>query len=265
MTAPFLEASGISKRYIRPSGDIVALDGIDISLGRGESIGIAGPSGAGKSTLARILCGMESPTEGSISLEGRDIQRDKSLRRRIQMIWQDPAASLNPYMTVAQLISEPMEVFNTAGRDRLKERLDELSGRVGIPKRLLSMKPHELSGGQCARTAAARALAADPIALVCDESFSSLDIPSQAELMEVLEGLRDSLNLSLVIISHDLFPMMRMCSRIEVIRNGRIEETGKTGEILSAPQSPRTRQLVSSLLPWPFDPQRKAGYHPGGS
>ncbi|MGQ9748526.1 ABC transporter ATP-binding protein [Desulfosoma sp.] len=251
MTIPLLEAINISKRYMTSSGESSAIEGINLALERGEAIGIAGPSGAGKSTLARIICGMEAPSEGGIFLEGIDIQRDKSIRRRIQMIWQDPAASLNPYMTVAQLIIEPIEAFNRATGNRPKERLAELSEMVGIPKRLFAMRPHELSGGQCFRVSVARALAADPIVLVCDESFSSLDLPSLGELMEVLQNLQRILNLSLVIISHDLFVIRRMCSRVAVIFGGKIEEQGTTREVFSTPRSPSTRKLISSLLPWP--------------
>jgi ABC-type glutathione transport system ATPase component len=264
MSAPILEARGVSKRYKRPKGESVALERVDMSLGLGESIGIAGPSGAGKSTLARILCGMEAPTEGRISLEGRDIKMDKSLRRRIQMIWQDPTASLNPYMTAAQLISEPMQVFFKTPRAKLRQKVLELSHMTGLDEGLLGRKPHELSGGQCARVAAARALAADPVVLICDESFSSLDVPSQDGFMDVLEGMIERRRISLIIISHDLFPIKRLCPRTCIIHGGRIVEAGNTTDVLSNPQDPWTREMVSSIFPWPFQvpPAQEAGNDP---
>lgn len=258
MTSCLLEVKGVSKSYRFSGGRSSALEGVNIRLEKGEAIGIAGPSGAGKSTLARIICGMERPTEGSVFLHGKDLKEDSRLKRKIQMIWQDPAASLNPYMTAAQLICEPLEVFGSITGQRARRKVIELAEMAGLDEYLLIRKPHELSGGQCARTAAARALAADPLVLVCDESFSSLDVSSQEEFLGVLEGLMSTSKVSLIIISHDVFPIRRICSRTAVICDGRIAEIGKTREILSNPHSPWAREMISSLIPWPFHPAADA-------
>jgi oligopeptide transport system ATP-binding protein len=234
-------------------GLLRAVDDVHFDLAPGEALGIVGESGCGKSTLARALVGLQAPTAGGIVLGGRDVARldEKAwrpLRRDIQMVFQDPLGSLDPRMTIAASIEEPLRALapelDAAAR---ASRVAEVMQRVEFAPELAARYPHELSGGQCQRAGIARALAVGPKVLVCDEPVSALDAAVQEQVLELLAGLQRERRLALVFISHDLAVVRRLCQRVAVMYLGRVMEQAATAELFARPRHPYTRALLASV------------------
>jgi oligopeptide transport system ATP-binding protein len=258
MTETLLEVSGISKTFQVPKGPngndrLRALDRIDLTLGRGETLALVGESGCGKSTLARTLMLLERPDEGTVrfgtvdpfGLTGKELL---TWRRRVQMVFQDPYASLNPRMTAAQIISEPWfthrDLFRSA-RDR-SARVRELLHLVGLRPSDAGRYPQEFSGGQRQRIGIARALALDPDIVICDEPVSALDLSVQAQVLNLLDELQRKLGVSYIFISHDLSVVKHVADRVAVMYLGRIVESGTTAEVFENPRHPYTKALMSA-------------------
>ncbi|MGW8530045.1 MULTISPECIES: ABC transporter ATP-binding protein [Nocardiopsidaceae] len=254
---PLLRASGLTKSFRVPrsasgSTSLRALDGVDLTLDRGETLGLVGESGCGKSTLARVLLMLERPDRGTLSFDGTDpfALRGKQLlawRRRVQMVFQDPFASLNPRLNAAELISEPWRTHRdlVPRRDRA-ERVRRLLEMVGLRAGDAHRYPQEFSGGQRQRIGIARALALDPDVIVCDEPVSALDLSVQAQVLNLLAELQAELGVSYVFISHDLSVVRHVADRVAVMYLGGVVETGSTEEIFTNPRHPYTAALLSS-------------------
>ena len=254
MSGPLLEVQGLAKHYPLKGGRVLrAVDGVDLSLAPGESLGLVGESGCGKSTVARLVLRLIPPTEGSIRFEGREITSLsdaalRPLRRHMQIIFQNPHAALNPRRTVFASIAEPLIVQGMAGADA-QARVAALLRQVGLPEGFLWRYPHELSGGQKQRVCIARALALAPRLLVLDEPTSALDVSVQAQILEFLQELRARLGLAYLFISHNLAVVRQVSDRVAVMYLGRIVEEGPAARIFATPRHPYTRALVASVLP----------------
>jgi oligopeptide/dipeptide ABC transporter ATP-binding protein len=243
------------KHYKGAGGQVVhALDGVSFSVAPGETLGIVGESGCGKSTLARLLVRLEDPTSGRVLLRGTDLtalgaRAMRPFRRRIQMVFQDPYASLHPRRTVEQTLSEVLAVHGLAARGAERTtRVTGLMEMVGLPSRLRDRFPVHLSGGQRQRVGIARALAVEPDVLVLDEAVSALDVSVQAEVMNLLVRLREQLNLSYLFISHDLTMVRHISDRVLVLYLGRIAELGPWREVSDEPLHPYARSLRDAAL-----------------
>lgn len=236
---------------------IQILKGIDLDVTRGSVLGIVGGSGSGKSTLGRALLRLVEPTGGSILFDGQDIthlgeDRLRPIRRRMQMIFQDPMSSLNPRRRVGAIIADPLLMH---GFDRVDARVDEALDHVGLPRNFRSRYPHELSGGQRQRVGIARAIALKPEFILADEIVSGLDVSSQAQVLNVLGVLVKELGLTLAFISHDLSVIRRLCDRVMVLNRGEIAEYAETRQLFDAPQAAYTRELLDAIpLPDPNQP-----------
>lgn len=245
--------------FQRQVGAIKAVDGIDFTLYRGETLGLVGESGCGKSTTGRAILQLHRPTDGAVLFEGKDLTKTKGeelrkMRRRMQMIFQDPYASLNPRMTVGSIIGEPLEVHNigSSRKDR-QERVQALLKTVGLNPYFVNRYPHEFSGGQRQRIGIARALAVNPAFIVCDEPISALDVSIQAQIINLLEDLQDELDLTYLFIAHDLSVVRHISDRIAVMYLGKIVELADRDELYADPKHPYTQALLSAV-PIP-DPQ----------
>jgi len=232
-----------------------AVDGISFSINRGESVGLVGESGCGKSTTSMMLMRLIDKSSGLIRFDGDDIgeipARDFAkiaLRKRIQMVFQDPTDSLNPRYTAARAIADPiLRLGEAADRDDVRARCKELARRVGLPTELLDRFPHQLSGGQKARVGIARAIALKPDLVVLDEPTAALDVSVQAVVLNLLQDLKDSLGMSYLFVSHDLNVVRLLCDRVIVMRAGQIVEEGETKQVLSEPQTDYTRELLNAI------------------
>jgi oligopeptide transport system ATP-binding protein len=250
-----LQVENLTKRY-RAAGTaapVRAVDGISFTVAKGETLGVVGESGCGKSTTARLLVRLENPTGGRILLDGRDVthlrgRELRALRRRIQLVFQDPYASLNPRLTVEQTLAEVLRVHRIAtdGSQR-RRRLGELLDLVGLPAQVAGRHPHQLSGGQRQRVGIARALAVEPDVLVLDEPVSALDVSVRAEVVSLLTRLRAELGLTYVFISHDLGMVRHMSDRIAVMYLGRIVELGPWQRVSDDPLHPYSRSLQEAV------------------
>jgi oligopeptide transport system ATP-binding protein len=240
---------------------VKAVDGVTIDIYPGETLGLVGESGCGKSTLGRALLRLTEPTSGQVLFRGQDLARlsqgqIREHRRHLQMIFQDPYASLNPRMTVGQIIGEPLDTFKLARGREAEQRVQELMETVGLNKRFIKRFPHEFSGGQRQRIGIARALAVDPDFIVADEPISALDVSIQAQIMNLMERLQRQKNLTYLFISHDLRAIRHVSDRVAVMYLGKLVEIADAKTIYDEPLMPYTKALISAV-PVP-DPQVEA-------
>lgn len=269
MSNAFLSLRDVSKHY--PVGKRVlgkqrkmvrAVDGVSITLAQGETLGLVGESGCGKSSLARLIMRLEEPSAGSVQLEGVDMATLrgaalKTARRRFQMVFQDPYASLNPRMRVRASIAEALVNYGYGSKEAINRRVDELAEQVGLSGFHLERYPHELSGGQCQRIGLARAIALEPDLIVADEPVSALDVSIQAQILNLIMRLQKAMGLTLVFVSHDLSVIAHIADRVAVMYLGRIVETGPVDQIFRAPKHPYTRTLLAAI-PQPTPEKRGA-------
>ena len=238
---------------------VTALDDVSLSIGEREVVGLVGESGCGKSTLGRIIVGIASPSAGTVRFRGRALEElgqssGRHALLKIQMIFQDPMASLNPRMRVKDIIGEAPVVHGLVAKADIDDYLDTLLTRVGLDPRYKSRYPHQFSGGQRARIGIARALAVKPDFLVCDEAVASLDVSIKAQVLNLFAQLRADLGLTYLFISHDLGVIRYICDRVSLIHRGRIVEEGETEEVFGRPKSDYARMLIAAM-PDP-DPDR---------
>jgi oligopeptide transport system ATP-binding protein len=247
-----VELSGIRVHYPAKPKPVRAVDGVDLTIANGETLALVGESGCGKSTLARALAGLEPPTGGAVRFLGEPLPAFPSSARRarckdLQMVFQDPDASLNPRMTIQTAIGEPLELHERLEREAREARVLELMREVGLDPALRLRYPHELSGGQRQRVCIARAIAVRPKLLICDEAVSALDVSVQAQILNLLLDLKQTFALSYLFITHDLRVVRHVADRVAVMYLGQIVEIGPTDEVFGAPAHPYTRALLASV------------------
>ena len=286
-----LEAKSIKKYFpikkgffMREVGQVKAVEDVDFIVRRGETLGLVGESGCGKSTLGRTLIRLYEPTAGQISFDGSNFLKLsgaelRQKRRDIQMIFQDPYSSLDPRMTVGQVIEQPFIIHGLLQKKERENRVKELLELVGLKPSHINRYPHEFSGGQRQRIAIARAIALDPKLIICDEPVSALDVSIQAQILNLLKDLQKKLNLTYIFISHDLSVIEHVCDRIAVMYLGRIVELTTREELFANPQHPYTQALLSSIpsigtgkkkmakvltgeIPSPINPPSGCAFHP---
>jgi len=291
---PLVRLEGIKKyfpitrgiMFQKHVGDVHAVDGVDLEVYPGETLGLVGETGCGKSTLARVVMRLFKPTEGKLFFEGQDISDLKGkelreLRRNLQMIFQDPFASLDPRKTVGTIISEPLRIHKTVPKDKVKGEVQELMELVGLNPEHYNRFPHAFSGGQRQRIGVARALALKPKLIVCDEPVSALDVSIQAQIINLLEDLQAELNLTYLFIAHDLSIVKHVSDRVAVMYLGRIVEMAPGDGLYLNPKHPYTGALLSAVpvpdprlaaqkkriilegdVPSPIDPPSGCRFHP---
>ena len=226
------------------SGVIKAVDGVSLEIPQGQTLGLVGESGCGKSTLGRAAVGLTQPTDGEILIEGKPMSRD----RRVQMIFQDPSASLNPRMTIGATIAEPVRLNGLRkGREAVRARMHDLLDLVGLPQSAARRYPNEFSGGQRQRVGIARALACEPEIIVCDEAVSALDVSIQAQIVALLEDLQARLGLTYLFIAHDLGALKHISHQVAVMYLGKIVEVAPKSELFANPRHAYTRALLSAI------------------
>ncbi len=240
---------GVLQRHV---ADVKAVDGLDFDVYKGETLGLVGESGCGKSTTGRAILQLYKPTAGEVLFEGTDLVKMKGedlrkMRRRMQMIFQDPYASLNPRMTVGSIVAEPLEVHNMGTKAEQLERVRELLKVVGLNPYFINRYPHEFSGGQRQRIGVARALAVNPAFIVCDEPISALDVSIQAQVINLLEDLQEQFGLTYLFIAHDLSVVRHISDRIAVMYLGKIMELTDRDELYRNPMHPYSQALLSAV------------------
>ncbi|HTC96185.1 MAG TPA: dipeptide ABC transporter ATP-binding protein [Bradyrhizobium sp.] len=258
MTA-LLEAKNLVKHFPasrnlfgRPTSFVRAVDGVSFHVDPGETLALVGESGCGKSTVSRLVLRLIEPDAGSISFEGRDLlsldaNELRAFRRQAQIIFQDPYASLNPRMTVGQILGEPLALHGLVPAAQRRARIEELLRLVGLEPRVARRYPHEFSGGQRQRIAIARALAVEPKLIICDEPVSALDVSIRSQILNLLRDLQDRLGLSYIFVSHDLAVVKHIADRVAVMNLGGIVETAATEALFAAPRHPYSRALLSAI------------------
>ncbi len=258
VTKYFGESAGLFNRKPRV---VRAVDGVSLRVGQGETVGLVGESGCGKSTLGRVLLRLLDPTSGSIAFEGNDITRLSAnklrpIRRRMQIVFQDPYSSLDPRMTVRDIVAEGIELHGLAkNKTEVDDRVQALLARVGLRPDMARRYPHEFSGGQRQRIGIARALAVEPRFIVCDEPLSALDVSIQAQVVNLFSDLQEELGLAYLLISHDLKVVEYMSHRVAVMYLGRVVETAPSRDLYERRHHPYTRALLSAI-PTP-DPEKR--------
>lgn len=270
MTGPLIRAENLGKTFgetrgfsfTRTSAGVRAVDGVSFSINHGETVAVVGESGCGKSTMGRLLLRLIDATEGAVFFEGTDInslsrREMRRMRRKAQMVFQDPYGSLSPRRSIAQIIAEPLEAFGLVrGRNKMRERVAELLTQVGLSPSYMDRNPRQFSGGQRQRIGIARAISVDPSFIVADEPVSALDVSIQAQIVNLLQDLQEQKHFSYLFIAHDLAVVRHIADRVMVMYLGRIVEMGGKQQIYSAPQHPYTQALLSAA-PQP-DPDLKA-------
>jgi oligopeptide transport system ATP-binding protein len=258
--APLLEVNDLVKHFPiqggvlfnRAVGAVRAVDGVSFSIAPGQTLGLVGESGCGKSTLARTVLQLLRPTSGSVRFEGQEIAGKgrselRPLRRQMQMIFQDPYASLNPRKRIEQIVGDPMRLHGIAEGKEVRKRSEELLERVGLAPEHISRFPHEFSGGQRQRIGIARALALRPKLIIADEPVSALDVSIQAQIINLLEDLQEEFNLTYIFVAHDLGVVRHVADRVAVMYLGKIVELGPAAEVYSSPVHPYTEALLSAV------------------
>jgi oligopeptide/dipeptide ABC transporter ATP-binding protein len=258
MTA-LLEVDNLARRFVaqrsmfgRPTAFINAVDGVSFSVEAGKTLAVVGESGCGKSTVSRLVLRLIEPDTGGIRFEGRDLlamnaEQLRAFRREAQIIFQDPYASLNPRMTVNQILSEPLALHDLVPRAQRRARVEELLRLVGLEPRYARRYPHEFSGGQRQRIAIARALAVEPKLIICDEPVSALDVSIRSQILNLLRELQQRLGLAYIFVSHDLAVVKHIADRVAVMNLGEIVETAEAQALFAAPRHPYTRALLSAI------------------
>jgi oligopeptide/dipeptide ABC transporter ATP-binding protein len=256
---PLLEVRDLVKHFVadrsvfgQPTAFVKAVDGVSFHVDAGETLALVGESGCGKSTMSRLVLRLIEPDAGSVHFEGRDLlalnaSDLRAFRRDAQIIFQDPYASLNPRMTVSQILAEPLALHNLVPPAGRRERVEELLRLVGLEPRFARRYPHEFSGGQRQRIAIARALAVEPKLIICDEPVSALDVSIRSQILNLLRDLQDRLGLAYIFVSHDLAVVKHIADRVAVMNLGEIVETADTKALFAAPRHPYSRALLSAI------------------
>jgi oligopeptide transport system ATP-binding protein len=268
MTEPLVEVRSLIKHYpvtggifLRKVASVKAIDGVDLTIREGETLGLVGESGCGKSTLGRLILRLEEPTSGQVLFEGKDIlsydtEKMRSMREWMQVIFQDPFASLNPRKNVAHIVGEPLFVHGIKSRTRREEKVQQLLEVVGLRREHMRRYPHQFSGGQRQRIGVARALALNPKLIICDEAVSALDVSIQAQVINLLQDLQKEFGLTYLFISHDLSVVEHISDRVAVMYLGKVVELSGKKDIYQNPMHPYTQALLAAA-PVP-DPHREA-------
>jgi len=257
-----VRAEGISKVFSSQAGDVRAVDDVTLEIRRGETLGLVGESGSGKSTVARLFMGLQPPTSGRVSFDGHDLaalsgRELRTVRRRMQMVFQNPYGSLLPHYTAAANVAEPLRLHRIGDKESRRGDALRLLDLVGVNPRFADLYPRQFSGGQQQRIAIARALALEPDLLVCDEPTSALDVSIQAQILKLLDDLRQSLGLTCLFISHNLAVIERLATRVAVMNNGRVVELAEAEELFRAPKDAYTQALLAAVLPVRGAPARE--------
>lgn len=253
MDVPLIQTNNLKKYFDTKKGLLHAVDDVNISINRGETLGVVGESGCGKSTLGRVILRLLEPTDGEILFEGQNIlsyntRQMKEMHRQMQIIFQDPFASLNPRMTVSEIIAEPIKVYKAfKNKNDIIARVFELMGIVGLAERFVNTYPHELDGGRRQRIGIARALALNPKFIVCDEPVSALDVSIQAQILNLMMDLQDNMGLTYMFITHDLSVVKHISDNIAVMYLGQCVERATTAELFENPMHPYTRALLDAI------------------
>ncbi|SDJ39116.1 ABC transporter ATP-binding protein [Streptomyces indicus] len=283
VTTPVLDVRGLRRHFPAPSGSVRAVDGVSLTIGPGEVVGLVGESGSGKSTVGRCVVRLDTPTGGEVVIDGTDVtslsaRQMRPLRKKVHLVFQDPSSSLNPRMTIRQIIAEPLRLHGLASRAEASARVDELLRQVGLRPELADRTPHQLSGGQRQRVSIARALSVEPALLVADEPTSALDVSVQASVLNLLADLQKDRGFGCLFITHDLAAVEYLADRIAVMYLGRIVEQAPAGELFADPKHPYTQALLSAApvpdpragrerivlggdLPSPLDPPPGCHFH----
>lgn len=255
MRQPLLIVEHLKKYFSTPNGVLHAVDDVSFSINVGETLGVVGESGCGKSTLGRAILRLHEPTSGNVTFDGKDVlalnkSELKKMRTKMQMVFQDPFASLNPQQTVSQAIMEPLlvqRIYKKGNSADLNKKVAQMMDMTGLPKRLVNTYPHELDGGLRQRVGIARALALDPKFIVCDEPVSALDVSIQAQILNLMQDLQEEIGLTYMFITHDLSVVKHLSNEIIVMYLGQIVERASSKDLFKAPTHPYTKALISAI------------------